>query len=296
MPWYEPKPRPNRQYVFRSRRCRQRIAQALGFGMAPERVAAVERIPTEEVRALVGDGSFRALIRHYEDVAALPEDEKLRRLIGLAGEMLERLVATGDLRAITFVLHEARAGRDPRERLARSLIGAQRQPAEPAEPRPNARRPSPAAAVGWPRPLRITPPGAGADSFAFCAVAQQDDAAAMALAASEAARVEARLQAAAKGLRAGLAAEAERRGTVAAAEPLPPPDPAAAARAEARAVARALCDRGGRAVAAAAALQARRAAWTAGLPADPLPAGRPSEEVAERPGEPAPDPPRLEAG
>jgi hypothetical protein len=263
MPWYEPDPKPKRQYVVHPRRCRQRIAQGLGAGLAPRRVAAVERIPEQEVTALLEDDGFRALVEHYRALAALPEDELLRRLVRMAGEMLERLVATGDLRAIAFVLHETRRSRDPRELLARRVIEAQKRAASRPEPEPAAapKAPRPAAVPeGWPRPLQQVPADAARHPLAFCASAQPDEDAAGTLAAGEAIKVEARLRRIAATLRDKLVQEAERRGTAAAGQAAP----AEAERAEASALGRVLHYRAGRAFDAASELHFHRQALAAG--------------------------------
>ena len=61
MPWYDRPPKPSRQYVIRTRRCRQRIAQRLGAGQAVETVAAIERLHAGEVETLLGDDGFLVL-------------------------------------------------------------------------------------------------------------------------------------------------------------------------------------------------------------------------------------------
>jgi hypothetical protein len=297
MPWYDSPVKPARHYVIRSRRCRQRIAQGLGGGAPAARVALVERLPVAELEALLRDPGFRALVAHYRELAALPDEAKLRRLVELAGTMLERLIATGDLRAVAFVLHETRQGRDPRERLARGVMAEAPGLAQRPVPLEAARPPATARPADWPRPVAARPAGKRGEPFAYCAAAQADADAAGALAAAEAMRVEARLQRAAAALRAKLRAEAERDGTAAAATP----EPAVAARDEARATARALHPEAGRAFAAAHQIEAGRRAFAQGdlpdtaPPPEPSPLVTPEEPQATSGIHPEPAPPEPPA-
>jgi hypothetical protein len=295
MPWYDEPVRRSRAYLFRSRRCRQRIAQGLGAGLPAGVVARIERIGAPEVETLLGDASFRALVGHYEALAALPEAAKLQRLVELAGAMLERLVATGDLRAIAFVLHEARRGQDPRRKLAESVIAAEAKlrhrpvPAEPAAgPRPKRASAIPA---DWPRPRATAPAAACSDAFAFCAAVQPDHEAAADLAAAEVRNVEARLRRAAATLRAKLTREAERAGTALAGEECQRAQPEAwALPAEAARIGAALHAEVAAAVTAADAVHQRRCAFAAGEPPETGDLAGPAPPAA-RPA--APEPPVL---
>src|SRR5918992_225733 len=113
---------PRRQYTFRARKDRQRIAVRLGHGMPVRQVAAVERIEPHEVAKLLDVPSFAELVRHYEALAALPREERLARLEALAFEQLELALAGGDLRTLAFFYATRVNGQDFPKLLAEAAL------------------------------------------------------------------------------------------------------------------------------------------------------------------------------
>lgn len=238
---YASRHRPLR-YAFAARRDRRRAAQALGAGRAVAQVAAAERVAPVELERLMQEEGFKALVRHYGELAALPRAERLARLMTLALELLELAVECGDLRVAMFCLAEGQAGRDPAHSVA---VHVTRMLEEAAEGRPRA---APRAVAARPKPAGRRP--VGLDDWSHCAgtKATMAEAEAQALADAGALRAEHRRTLARLGLK--LAAEAERAGTV---------DPLRLARdAEIRAVARHYQDRPAQSFAAAERLDRYR--------------------------------------
>jgi hypothetical protein len=110
-----------RNYVFRRREDRRRIAVRRGAGMSPVDIAAIERTTPERIERLLSDESMAALVTHYGALQAMNADERLRRLSSLALEMLELAVEVGDLRAAAFVVAATSAGRHPADLLAAAI-------------------------------------------------------------------------------------------------------------------------------------------------------------------------------
>ncbi|SNB73814.1 hypothetical protein SAMN07250955_1111, partial [Arboricoccus pini] len=69
------------RYAFAARRDRRRAAQALGAGREVARVAAAERVAPVELERLMREEGFQALVRHYKELAGLPREERLARLM-----------------------------------------------------------------------------------------------------------------------------------------------------------------------------------------------------------------------
>jgi hypothetical protein len=112
-------------------RGRLRAAQRLAGGLRPAALARVERVAEAEVDALLARPDFQRLVAALEALEAMPEEDRLRRLEGIAFFVLEHALAEGDWRCAAFVLTERRLGRNPALTLARRAVARQRRAAKP---------------------------------------------------------------------------------------------------------------------------------------------------------------------
>ena len=145
--------RPSRScnHPLGSPRGRLRAAQRLAGGLRPAALARVERAAEAEVDALLARPDFRNLLAACRALETMPEEERLRRLEGLAWFVLEQALADTDWRCAAFVLTERRLGRNPARTLARKAVAWQRRAAKP--PTPMAPAAEAAAAVRSPQPV-----------------------------------------------------------------------------------------------------------------------------------------------
>jgi len=184
--------RPPRQYVFRARHDRRRIAQRLAASLRPSIVAALEGTSDADIETLLGDAGFARLVKHYEELRALPPDARLAKLKDTAMEVLELALEAGDVRVALFVMAEGGAGRHPAETLAKGVVKSIERAVPQVQMRPGKCKEPPA-----PRPARdeASPQApeqaasSAADSeqdFGFSAAAQPSSADAQALAMAEA--------------------------------------------------------------------------------------------------------------
>src|SRR4051795_2243739 len=74
---------------------RMRLAQRLAAGLPPARAAAAERVPEAEVETLAAEPAFERLVAACRRLDALPEAERVERLLKLAMSLLERAVWEG---------------------------------------------------------------------------------------------------------------------------------------------------------------------------------------------------------
>lgn len=192
---------PRRRYPFWARRDRRRTAQALASGRSAADVATLNRVPLREVESLLRDREFAALLAHYREVAALPRAARLERLAGMALEMLELAVETGDMRVCMFVLDEQRAGRDPALSIAEQAVRMSEE-AGLDQPRPS-------------RPRAPAPPGEKPyNEWQHCAATKVTPEDAEELAVMEGRRQAGQLRRTLARLARRLMAEAEREGAV----------------------------------------------------------------------------------
>src|SRR4249919_2404527 len=123
-----------KQYVFRARRDRRRLAQRLAI-LRPVLAAGVERVSPDELERLLCDGGFARLVGHYQALARLPGEERLTRLETAALELLELAVDAGDLRTAAFVLDERSHGRNPARTLAEGVVASLKRAGRPGPER-----------------------------------------------------------------------------------------------------------------------------------------------------------------
>src|SRR4051812_18574441 len=90
--------RPHRQYVFRARHDRRRIAQRLAANIRSSIVAGLEGTREADIEALLGDAGFARLVRHYEELRALAPEARLGKLKDTAMEVMELALDAGDVR------------------------------------------------------------------------------------------------------------------------------------------------------------------------------------------------------
>jgi hypothetical protein len=170
-----PQPRPPRQFVFRARRDRQRIAHRLAAGMAPAAVAAVERCTPDDLERLLGDRGFQALHAAYVELMALPAERRRARLLALAEEILTQAVLAGNPHAAAYLLLLTEQGRDPVGSLPDAVERALgRAHARPGPRPPGARLATPAAggaAEGAPDPADPADPAGPPPPRPMCAPA-----------------------------------------------------------------------------------------------------------------------------
>jgi hypothetical protein len=285
MPWYDTAPKPSRQYAIRTRRCRQRVAQRLGAGLAPEAVAMIERLERGEVETLLEDEGFRGLVGHYRSLAAMSVEERRRRLAEAARQLLELGIAAGDLRVAAFVMYEEDRDRDPAvslgrtvEREAERLSVAPQPAAPPPGERRRSERPEPEPMAAFAAPSEPRPPGALEADYAACAIAIREVGDAQALAVAELGRVHVRLGAVRAQLRRKILAELEREAIL--------PDEVTAPVAM-QGFARAAHARAGRCFAAVEKIDRHRRAFREGEP-PPVPESRPA--IVEQDGAGCPEP------
>jgi hypothetical protein len=215
---------PHRQYVFRARHDRRRIAQRLAASLRPSIVAALEGTREADIQALLGDAGFARLVRHCEELRALAPEARVQKLMDMAMEVMELALEAGDVRVALFVMAEGRAGRHPAETLAKGVVRSIERAVPQVQMRPGKCKAPPA-----PRPDRSEAPErspqakehaaspaavCSEQNFGFSAVAQPTPADAQALAMVEAEKLRSRIQATGNTLRRRIIHEMERIGTL----------------------------------------------------------------------------------
>jgi hypothetical protein len=117
-----------------------RAAYRLAGGMSPAKLARVEAVAEREIDALLAQPDFQELVAATAEMAALPEEERLRQLERMAWCVLEMALADSDWRAAAFIADQMRRGCHPARSLAQSVIDAQAlaaaaRPGKPVRPR-----------------------------------------------------------------------------------------------------------------------------------------------------------------
>src|SRR6185369_1871696 len=186
----------NKQYVFRTRRDRRRLAQRLAI-LRPVLAAGVERVSPDELERLLCDGGFARLVGHYQALVRLPAEERLTRLETAALGLLELAVDAGDLRTAAFVLDERSRGRNPARTLAEGVVASLKRAGRPG-PERRATEAAGAAPAGAGRKGEDVSVAAGrpiaAGMWDGCAATLANEAAAEAKAMAEAEATRTKLQ------------------------------------------------------------------------------------------------------
>jgi hypothetical protein len=213
----------HRQYVFRARHDRRRIAQRLAANIRPSLVAGLEGTREADIQALLGDAGFARLVRHYEELRALAPDARLAKLKDTAMEVMELALDAGDVRVALFVMAEGRAGRHPAETLAKGVVRSiervvpqvQMRPGKCKEPpQPKADRTEAPEPQAQAKEQAAAPVSGSEQNFQYSAATQATATDAQALAMAEAARLRSRIEATGNALRRRVIHEMERIGTL----------------------------------------------------------------------------------
>lgn len=141
--------RTRRRPSLTSPRGRLRAARRVAAGLDPGALAQAEAASPAEIEALLAQPRFQRMVASCRALAALPEAERLERLLVLAWQVLEQALIELDVGAALFVAEECRRGRHPARTLVAAVLAQQRvaatTPARTARPRagaPRARRPA----------------------------------------------------------------------------------------------------------------------------------------------------------